>query len=265
MKKLLFYIKLYPYFVSRSIQGRMAYKGDFILGLIASMLMQTLGFVFIWAVFREIPEINGWNFDQMMFVYGMSAICLGLNEFLFAGTWKVGGYVQEGELDRLLLRPVGTMFSVMAADVTLHGLGSAIFGVVICIVSICSLHLQLSMMVIVFWVIAIVCGTLVYFAINMLCATLAFWITDTGSAMMLLQNVADFSKYPTAIYQRFLQVVLTFVIPFAFTSYYPAVVVLGMSTQPIYWIGTILAALVLVGLCSAFWKYALKRYQSAGG
>ena len=57
----------------------------------------------------------------------------------------MGGYVQEGSLDRLLLRPVSTMFSVMAADVTLHGIGSAIFGLVICVVSLVNLQLELTL------------------------------------------------------------------------------------------------------------------------
>ena len=116
VKRLWFYIKLYPYFVSRSVQSRMSYKSDFILGVTASALMQALGYVFIWAVFQGIPEMNGWSFYQMVFVYGMSAISLGLNEFLFAGSWQVGKYVRDGSFDRLLLRPVGTMFSILAAQ-----------------------------------------------------------------------------------------------------------------------------------------------------
>ena len=65
VKRLWFYIKLYPYFVSRSVQSRMSYKSDFILGVTASALMQALGYVFIWAVFQGIPEMNGWSFYQI--------------------------------------------------------------------------------------------------------------------------------------------------------------------------------------------------------
>ena len=104
VKRLWFYIKLYPYFVSRSVQSRMSYKSDFILGVTASALMQALGYVFIWAVFQGIPEMNGWSFYQMVFVYGMSAISLGLNEFLFAGSWQVGKYVRDGSLPYFCLR-----------------------------------------------------------------------------------------------------------------------------------------------------------------
>lgn len=265
MKRLWFYIRLYPYFVSRSVQARMSYKSDFILGVVASILMQSLGFVFVWTIFRGVPEVNGWNFNQMMFVYGMSAIALGLNEFLFAGTWRISRYVQDGELDRLLLRPVSTMFSILAADVTLHGLGSVLFGLAVCIVSLVRLQIALSAGMILFWIVAMVCGALIFFAMNMLMATLAFWVTDSQSAMMVLQNVSEFGKYPAPIYGKWLRIVISFVIPFAFTSYYPATFLLGKSLEPIYWIGPVAAAAICVTVAALFWRFALGRYQSAGG
>ena len=55
MKRLFFYVKLFPYFVSKSVKSRMSYRLDFFLGLFANALRQSLGFVFIWAVFRGIP------------------------------------------------------------------------------------------------------------------------------------------------------------------------------------------------------------------
>lgn len=174
MKRIWFYIKLFPYFVSRNIQSKMSYSVDFFLGIVANILKQSLGFIFIWVVFERIPEVNGWTFEEMMFVYGMQAITLGLNEFLFAGTWSVSDYVKEGQLDRLMLRPVGTLFSVIATDVTFHGLGAAGFGLAICIISLTKLHIVLTVGKILFWIGAIACGMLIYFSINMWCATLAF-------------------------------------------------------------------------------------------
>ncbi len=265
MRRLWHYFKLYPYFVSRSVQARMSYKGDFILGLVAAILMQSLGFVFVWTIFQGVPEVNGWTINQMMFVYGMAAISLGLNEFLFAGTWKITGYVQEGELDRLLLRPVSTMFSILAADVTLHGLGSVLFGLAVCIGSLMKLGIALSLGMILFWIVAMACGALIFFAMNMLMATLAFWVMDSQSAMMVLQNVSEFGKYPAAIYSKWLRVLISFAIPFAFTGSYPATFLLGMSRQPIYWLGPVIAAVTSVTVAALFWRFALRRYQSAGG
>lgn len=265
LKRFWFYISLFPYFVSRSVQSRMSYRADFILGVIASMLRQSLGFIFIWAVFRGIPEINGWNFNQMTFVYGMQAITLGINEFLFAGTWAVGGYIQEGSLDRLLLRPVGAMFSILSADVTLHGLGAAALGLALCILSLRRLHIEVTIGLVLYWIFSIACGALIYFSINMVCATTAFWITDSSAVMMLVQNVSEFSKYPVSIYKKWLQIFLTFVIPFAFTSTFPAAFILGLHREVIYWLGPVTAAVICVTIAYLFWRFALTKYQSAGG
>lgn len=265
MKRVMFYIRLFPYFVSQNIKSKMSYSMDFFLGIIANILRQMLGFVFIWMVFKNVPEIKGWSFNQIMFVYGMQAVTLGLNEFLFPGTWSIGAYVREGELDRLLLRPVSTLFSIMASNVTFHGLGAASFGLVICITSLIKLKIVLSVYLLFFWIVAIICGTLIYFSINMCCATLSFWITDTDSAMILLQNVSEFSKYPTIIYKRFLQIILTFVFPFAFTSYFPSAVILNMSNCAFYFLGTVLATAACLSVTAIFWRYGLSKYQSAGG
>lgn len=59
-ERLWFYLRLYPYCVVRSIQAKMSYKSDFILGVTASILMQSLGFVFVWAIFQGIPEMKNY-------------------------------------------------------------------------------------------------------------------------------------------------------------------------------------------------------------
>lgn len=265
MKRLWFYLTLYPYFVSKCIKSRMSYRLDFFLGLIANALRQSLGFVFIWAVFRDIPEINDWNFYQMMFVYGMQAICVGLYEFLFAGIWSVENYVQHGELDRLMLRPISTLFSVMVADVTFHGLGAAIFGTAICIVALIHLKISLGIGMVLYWLISIVAGTMIYFSLNMLAATLAFRMTRISSVLMIVNNLSEFSKYPAALYSNTLQIFLSFVLPFAFTSYYPAAFILGKEMSLIYWAGPIIVACVCLLLSGLFWRIGLNTYQSAGG
>lgn len=83
--------------------------------------------------------------------------------------------------------------------------------------------------------------------------------------MMLAQNVSEFSKYPTSIYGTGLQILITFLLPFAFTSYYPSVFVLGMDNSFVYWGGTLIATAVCLLITGLFWKYGLSKYQSAGG
>ena len=142
---------------------------------------------------------------------------------------------------------------------------SVLFGLAVCIVALCRLHLALSFGKVLFWLVAMVCGALIFFSVNMICATLSFWFTDVQSAMVMVQNVSEFTKYPIAIYGRKLQMLLTFVVPFAFSSHYPTGFLLGMESSPIYWLGPIVASAVAVTAAALFWRYGTGKYQSAGG
>ena len=83
--------------------------------------------------------------------------------------------------------------------------------------------------------------------------------------MMLLQNVSEFSKYPVSIYGQGLQFLLTFILPFAFTSCYPAAFIFGIDQNLWYCLGTFLAGVLCLLITGAFWRVGLSKYQSAGG
>ena len=82
---------------------------------------------------------------------------------------------------------------------------------------------------------------------------------------MIVLNISEFSKYPAAIYSNGLQILLSFVLPFAFTSYYPAAFILGNGVSAIFWAGPFIAAALCLLLTTLFWNWGLKGYQSAGG
>jgi ABC-2 type transport system permease protein len=56
--------------------------------------------------------------------------------------------------------------------------------------------------------------------------------------------------------------VLTFVVPIAFMTTFPAAVLLGRLDWQYLWIGCALAAVLLVG-SARFWRFALRHYTSA--
>ena len=59
----------------------------------------------------------------------------------------------------------------------------------------------------------------IHFATN----CIAFWDSASNNAFpYLVAHCAEFAKFPTTLDGRFLQIGLTWVLPFAFVSYYPA-------------------------------------------
>src|ERR1041384_5293329 len=102
-------LKLYLLAFNTSLQAKFEYRVDFLLGVVTSIMMQAAGFAFLMVVLHQAPALNGWNQDQVIFLFGMTAAALGTCELLFNHIWMVPTYVVMGDLDRLLTYPVNSL------------------------------------------------------------------------------------------------------------------------------------------------------------
>jgi ABC-2 type transport system permease protein len=95
-------------------------------------------------------------------------------------------------------------------------------------------------------------------------AAIAFWTKASGHIIHMLYMVNDFSKYPVTIYNKAVQTIITYVIPFAFTAYFPASYFLT-GKDPLFCIGgTVIAGTVMFTLAVFVWNRGLRAYESAG-
>jgi ABC-2 type transport system permease protein len=72
-----------------------------------------------------------------------------------------------------------------------------------------------------------------------------------------------FAQYPLTIYPRAINIVLTWLIPYGFTSFYPATYLLGRDSSLVVWLGPVVAAVLLV-LGYQFWRFGLRHYAGTG-
>ena len=73
------YIRLYKKFLQQYIKSLMEYRIDFILGLIGFVLVQMTGIIFLNLVFNCIPDLKGWSFYEILFIYGLAQIPRGID------------------------------------------------------------------------------------------------------------------------------------------------------------------------------------------
>lgn len=66
------YIRLYKVLIVQFFKMIMQSKVDFLMGLLGFFFTQILGIAFLYLVFRQIPSLNGWTFDQLIFIYGFA-------------------------------------------------------------------------------------------------------------------------------------------------------------------------------------------------
>ena len=109
------YIKLYLVYLQRAIKSRLEYKKDAIVGMFSFLITNTLQFFSLMFIVKSIPSLNGWTMYELGFLYGFSMMPRALDHLLTDSLWYVGyWYVRNGVIDRFLIRPVNTLFQVIA-------------------------------------------------------------------------------------------------------------------------------------------------------
>lgn len=74
----------------------------------------------------------------------------------------------------------------------------------------------------------------------------------------------DFVKYPVDIYNNFIRNLITYIIPFAFTSYFPAMYFMT-GENPLLNIGlTVFVSVIVMAIGIVIWNIGIKNYESAG-
>ena len=230
MKKFKWYLKLYSMFLSQYIKAVMHSRADFFIGFLAFFLIQFGGIAFIALIFRQIPDLLGWSFYDLLFIYGFANIPRGIDHMFTDHLWLLAGNViVNGEFDRYLLRPMHPLFQIIAQRFQPDGIGEVIIGVLLVVYASVKGGFEFSVLKLVAFVVMILFSTLIYTSIKLLLASLAFWLKRSQSILFMFYSMSDFAKYPLEIYHKFIRTFITYIIPFALTAYVPASYFLGRS------------------------------------
>ncbi|PYV19301.1 MAG: ABC transporter permease, partial [Acidobacteria bacterium] len=69
---------LFWQYLGQYAKTRLSYKTDFLVALSTSILATVAGYGFVVVLFTRIPDLRGWSFHEVLFIYGFSLVPLGL-------------------------------------------------------------------------------------------------------------------------------------------------------------------------------------------
>jgi ABC-2 type transport system permease protein len=259
------HLRLFLLYFAQYAKVRLAYKADFFIAFFSSMAATVLGFGFVLVLFSKIPKLQGWSFYEVFFLYGFSLLPLGFFNIISWNLYDFGDlYIIQGKFDRILLRPVDTLFQVVFEKFRLESLQEVITGLLV--VAVCSRHLHLAWSAAeCFWfVVMVVSGAVIYFAVFLILTSVSFWFEDRVGIVPPVFNMLTFARYPLTIYNVFVQFFLSWVIPFAFASFYPTTHFLGRKVfTPYFHLVPVVAASFFM-LAVVIWSKGVKNYSSTG-
>jgi viologen exporter family transport system permease protein len=257
--------RLFGLYFSQYAKARLEYRLDFFSSVFASFLGTAASFGFLLIVFSRVPALSGWSYDEMIFLYGFSLIPLGVfnvlswNLYLFSER-----YLIEGRFDRVLVRPVNPVFQVLFEAFRLEALQETVTGVAAVAWASHRLHLVFTPLDVILFFLWACFGATIYLAIFVGLTATSFWIEDRIGIVPPVFNLMQFGRYPLTIYDGWIRFTLSFVIPFAFASFYPVMRFLrrGEFARE-FWAVPLIAALSL-SIALAVWNAGIKRYHSTG-
>jgi len=182
---------------------------------------------------------------------------------------EIEDMIRMGKFDIVLIRPVNSLIYTLLGRPTIAYFGHLVLGTVIFVMCFNNMDVQWTLFKLVFLIVTILGAALIQASMYLIIGTLGFWIVRTNDIFgTFMWSGGSFIRYPVSIYSKFIQALLTFVIPFAFVNYYPAHFLLDKSNEnlflPILQYGTPFVGIVLFLIAYKFWTIGVNRYESTG-
>lgn len=259
------HLRLFGLYFAQYGKVRLAYKGDFFIAFFSSMAATVIGFGFVLVLFTKIPQLQGWSFDEILFLYAFSLIPLGFFNMISWNLYEFGDiYIIQGRFDRILLRPVNTLFQVLFEKFRIESLQEVLTGVLVLAVAAKHLGYHWTASDFFWFPLMVASGGLIYLAVFLILTAVSFWFEDRVGIVPPVFNMLSFGRYPLTIYSVFIQFMLSWIIPFAFASFYPTTHFLHRTEFNLYFHLVAPVAAVFFALACLVWSRGVRNYSSTG-
>jgi len=259
------HFRLWLLYFAQYAKVRLAYKADFFIAVFSSMAATVLGFGFVLVLFSKIPKLQDWSFYEVLFLYGFSLIPLGFFNVVSWNLYEFGDiYIIQGRFDRILLRPVDTLFQILFEKFRLESLQEVVTGTVVVAICVRRLGLPWNVPDYLWFALMVGCGAIIYISVFLILTAVSFWFEDRVGIVPPVFNMLTFGRYPLTIYNVFIQFMLSWVIPFGFASFYPTTYFLRRAVFAPYVHLVPVVAVTFFLLALVVWNRGVRNYSSTG-
>lgn len=253
-----------------SIHTRMQYRVDSLVATLAVFVRESTNIIVIYLALLKFDKINGWNVNEMLFLFSILFLTYALVVSLFADLRDFSSMIREGRFDRLVVRPRGLLFQLILNNADLMATaGHGTLGIVLFLFSAGKVGIQWDLVTILYYVGAIIGGVLIQGGMFIFFSALSFYFVETNSIREIFYwNMRKFAGYPISIYSKFIQGLMIYVVPFAFVNYFPAQYLLRKEDMANYnemymYIAPVVGVVIYLA-AYGFWRISVKRYKSTG-
>ncbi|MFH8892715.1 ABC transporter permease [Streptomyces sp. NPDC017949] len=246
-----------------NFRSHLVHPGEVLLANLGALVQAVSGAAVFMLALSASGVVHGWTLAQWAALTGFTTVARALWNTVFFGTLDIPNMVRNGELDQYLVRPVSPLmlilFSKVDTDVWIEiVIGSGMLGG-----ALYASEADVTGPVLVFIPLALAGSALVFAAMHLAVTALSFWLRQDAMLSMLIWRLDSFGQLPMSFYPKWLVVVFSSVVPFAFVGYYPCLYILGKTDSALVWFVP-LAGPLLFFPAVYLWRRGIDRYSSTG-
>lgn len=257
------YLQLFLKFTQNNLSREMEFRENFIFWIFVQGFYVGLHLLTINIYFSFADTIAGWTKPEVYLLIGIFRIMEGTFKMLIhPNIIKLPEFVNRGDLDFALTKPVNTQFLLGSRYQRLDEMATILGGVGV-LVYVYSQHLILFSWYSVLSILPFtLLGLTVMYSLMMFFATLSVFLTRMSSIWVYWDVLSKSLRLPIDVYthgSRFFNSILW---PFVIVVTLPAQIILG-KTQAYFFFLEITGCITLLWLVNKFWNFSLKHYSSA--
>jgi ABC-2 type transport system permease protein len=256
---------LFADYFAQYAKVRVSYRGDFFVSLATSFAATVFSLLFVVTLFNKVSTIGGWRFEEILFLYGFSLIPYGFFNIISLNLYEFGNnYIIEGKFDRVLLRPVSSLFQVLFETFRIESFQEIATGTYCMVYASHRLGIPWTPTRFLTLLFFGICASIIYVSVFLMLTTVSFWFEDRIGVHPPVWNMMAFGRYPLTIYSPVVQFFLCWIVPFGLASFYPSVRMLGRTVSPAYAPLVPVVAAVFLTVAISLWNIGTRHYSSTG-
>lgn len=257
------YFRLLSIFYRNSLYAEMEYRANFVANVLMSAFWLAFAILGLQVFFYHRDQIGAWGYFEAMLVVGFFSFFNGFIEALLQPNMsRIIEQIRLGTFDFVLTKPVNSQFMASLRHLSIWKLADVAMGLGICVYAAARLSLSPSIADLIAAAAFVLCGTVILYSIWLMMVTLAFWFVRIDNISELFSAIYETGRFPVSVYPSWMRGVLTFVVPIAFITTFPAAALLGRAA-PLLLVAAFALAAGLFWACVCFWRFAVRRYSSA--
>lgn len=257
-------MKLYLHYFSIHVRSAMQYKTSFFLTMLGQFLGSFSVFLGIYFMFSRFSSVAGYTYSEVLVCFAVVLIAFSIAECFVRGFDTFTSVISNGEFDRIMVRPRGEMFQVLAAKLELTRVGRLLQGAIVFAYALPQGDIVWSWDKIVTLLLMIAGGVALFSGLFIIYASFCFFTIEGLEFMNIFTDGGrEFGRYPLGVYGKRVLGFFTYIVPLACAQYYPFLYLIGRSDNPLHMLAPLGCFLFLLP-CFAFWRFGVRRYKSTG-